>query len=96
MRPQVKQLIALGIMPSEAAADASVVEKYQNILRSLSAPLTDEEACALTNIFGDDDCFGLSWTLVHLIESSPSWPIAACLTRSDNEWIELLRSRVSP
>ncbi|MFD6231890.1 hypothetical protein ACFWFZ_34360 [Streptomyces sp. NPDC060232] len=32
---------------------------------------TVEEAEALGACFGPDDCYGVSWSLVHLIETSP-------------------------
>jgi hypothetical protein len=44
-------------------------------------------------VFGDDDCFGLAWTLLHLIESTPGWPLPAALPDLRNEWVRRLRER---
>jgi hypothetical protein len=44
-------------------------------------------------LFGPDDCFGLGWTLLHLIETAPGWPIKAVLDGSQGEWIDRLRER---
>ncbi|MDX2851185.1 hypothetical protein [Actinacidiphila glaucinigra] len=33
--------------------------------------MTDEEAHALAGCFGDDECFGVAWVLLHLIETAP-------------------------
>ena len=72
-----------------------IVEKYEQLLSSIKKPLTDEEAKALTGVFGDDDFFGMCWTLVHLIETAPNWPIDECLENASNEWIEMLKDRAS-
>ncbi|MDB6032726.1 MAG: hypothetical protein JWM16_3064, partial [Verrucomicrobiales bacterium] len=34
---------------------------------------------ALVKVFGPDDYYGLAWSLLHLIESAPGWPLADCL-----------------
>ena len=60
---------------------------------SLSSPVSDEEAKALLTLFGSDDYFGASWTILHLIESAPNWPIDECLTNTSNEWIVCLKER---
>ena len=69
------------------------LEEYQRLLNAISQPVSDEEAEALARLFGPDDCFGLAWTLVHLIESAPGWPLVDRLPAIDNEWIVLLRDR---
>ena len=56
-------------------------------------PVTDEEACALVKLFGSDDCVGLAWTLLHLIETAPGWPIESALIGLEGEWIRRLRER---
>jgi hypothetical protein len=47
----------------------------------------------MVSLFGPDGCFGLAWTLVHLIETSPGWPIEGCITQLQSEWIVRLRER---
>jgi hypothetical protein len=52
--------------------------------------VSGEEAGALARLFGPDDCFGLAWTLVHLIESAPEY--LDHLPVHENEWISRLRA----
>lgn len=96
IRDQVRELAALGPMPSQGDATTEQLELYERLLHSVSAPLSDEEACILVPIFGPDDCYGLAWTLLHLIESAPGWPVYDCLVAGPGEWTECLRSRAEP
>jgi hypothetical protein len=95
VRNQVERLVKMGPLPSEQESirNTTPVEKYQQLLLSIAPPLTDEEACALTAIFGIDGCFGLGWTLLHLIETAPNWPIEESLRDVENEWIATLKNR---
>ena len=70
-----------------------LIREYENYYRAISRPVTDEEACALVGIFGDDGCFGFASSLVHLIETAPNWPLEHCLTNTQNEWVAELRNR---
>lgn len=47
----------------------------------------------MISLFGQDDCFGLAWSMLHLIETSPNWPLADVLSDFSNEWIYRLRER---
>ena len=51
-----------------AGDEPEQMERYQ----SVKPPVTDEEAEELVECFGPDDCFGLAWSLVHLVETSPT------------------------
>jgi hypothetical protein len=58
-----------------------------------SRPATAEEATALVACFGPDDCYGVAWTLLHLIETGPN-PVLTTKPASDaNEWHDRLRRR---
>ena len=92
MRPQVERLVALGPLPAEAEATAEHLQVVESQLHGVAPPITDAEAEALVSLFGPDDCFGLAWSLVHLIETAPSWPIRDCLS-SNNTFVALLRER---
>jgi hypothetical protein len=72
MRACVKSFLALGPLPSENAAP-DLLERHQEALLAISRPISLEEANALAQMFGPDYCFGLAWTLLHLIESAPGW-----------------------
>jgi hypothetical protein len=52
-------------------ADVQVIEQFETALRNIGSPISDEEAIALARLFSEDDCYGLAWTLLHLIETAP-------------------------
>lgn len=87
----VHRLTQLGPLPSSDTADEAELTVYEELLAQLTKPISDEDAKALITLFGPDDCFGLAWSLVHLIESSPGWPLMECLNDPKNEWIARLR-----
>jgi hypothetical protein len=93
MREEVRQLHDLGPLPSERGTSPELVSEYEQLLRAIKKPLTNDEARALVKLFGSDGCFGLASTLLHLIESAPGWPLKECLVDSTNEWIVELRER---
>jgi hypothetical protein len=95
IRPEVRRLLAMGPLPDGATAAESRarLERRQRLLAAIKRPVSDEEAAALATLFGPDDCFGLAWSLVHLIESAPDWPHLHRLPDTGNQWIELLRAR---
>jgi hypothetical protein len=98
VRDEVKALLRMGPLPSEEElirSPASLVENYQQLLLSIEKPVTDDEAKILTGTFGVDDCFGLCWTLVHLIETAPNWPIEEGLENIGDEWIQRLKDRAA-
>ena len=94
MRAEVAQLVALGPFPAEDAASDEDVERREALLTAIERPLTDEEARALVSVFGPDDFYGGAWTMLHLIESAPGWPLEDALQNEDNEWIRRLRQRL--
>lgn len=74
VREAVEQLRKMGPLPSEEAAtgdSSSKLQRYEQLLLNIEKPVTDEEASVLAGVLGTDDCFGLAWTLVHLIETAP-------------------------
>jgi hypothetical protein len=89
----ISALLLLGPLPSSAAAAAPMVQAFEEQLSKVQAPITDEEACVLVKIFGPDDCFGLAWTLLHLIETAPGLPVESALVGREGEWINRLRER---
>jgi len=94
MRPEIISLVRLGAFPSSGICDVNLVKEFQTIIESIKKPVTDDEAMALVGVFGPDDFFGVVWTLIHLIESAPGWPLEEALQNEDNEWIRLLKQRV--
>ena len=94
MRPEVIDLVKKGPLPS-ARGGVELIKEWQEMLERITPPVFDKEAEALTELFpaNDDDCFGLAWSLIHLIETSPDWPLQRCLQNSDNPWIARLQQR---
>ena len=91
MRTEVAQLVALGPLPSESALPAEVARREQ-LIRSIGKPVTLDEAIALTTVLGADNCFGLAWSVVHLIESAPTWSVEH-IPKGHSPWLSTLRSR---
>lgn len=93
MRSEIKRLVLLGPLPPEPAASVEHLRQVEALLLSVTKPVSNEEARALVKLFGSDGCFGLAWSVLHLIESAPGWPLADCLVNSSNEWVASLRDR---
>ena len=71
MQVAVEALVSNGALPSDEVASASEVAAIKVLLSQVRKPVTDDEAVALVGLFPPRDCFGLEWTLLHLIESAP-------------------------
>jgi hypothetical protein len=97
MQQAISALLLLGPLPSSAAAAAAVptMQAFEEQLSKVQTPITDEEACALMKLFGPDDCLGLAWTLLHLIETAPGWPVESAFVGLEGEWIDRLRERAA-
>jgi hypothetical protein len=93
MRTSVAKLVALGQLPLEREATVSRLQEFEAALKCVVPPLSDEEAVALLALFGHDGCFGLSWSLVHLVETAPGWPCPSARFREGNPWVKLLLER---
>lgn len=96
VRHEVLAFAELGPLPGSEASEEQIAT-HQEYLHQISPPLTDEEAALLVASFGPDECFGLAWTLLHLIETAPSGlPIKVRPTSVDNEWVRRLWRRSHP
>lgn len=93
LRKEVADLAHAGPLPSEEGATPEMIEEKERLLGQITAPLSDEEARALLAVFGSDGCFGLAWTLVHLVETAPSALTTDYSQFSENEWVQLLEAR---
>ena len=93
MRPEVAALANLGPLPSEKSASPELVGRYELLYRAIQRPVSDDEARVLARLLGQDDCFGLAVSFVHLIETAPGWPLADCLGDTKNIWISELKAR---
>ncbi|WP_250002994.1 hypothetical protein [Actinoplanes sp. M2I2] len=93
IREQVQRFVELGPLPSEEDnsedGDADF-DNLEQVLRGIERPVNQVEAAALSGSFGTDNCFGLAWTLLHLIETAPI-PIPLTEPAADaNPWIRRL------
>jgi len=95
MRESVAQLSALGRLPTDSQASVDQVRIYEGALGQVSAPLSNQEALALLGLLPHEEgsCFGLAWTLVHLIETAPGWPLPALSDAPETPWTSALRER---
>ena len=93
MQQAIGALLVLGQLPGTAGVAEPMIQAFEEQLSRVETPITDEEACALVKLFGPDDCFGLAWTLLHLIETAPNWPVESALVGLEGEWIHRLRPR---
>ena len=93
MRNSVAQLVALGQLPSEASATVQCVQEFETLLKAIEPPLTKYEALAVLNVFGQDGCFGLAWSLLHLVETAPGWPFAEARLHKANPWVKSMLER---
>ena len=93
MRDEVARLIALGPLPG-SSSDEEVIRAHEGALAEVRAPVSTEEARAMLSCFGTDDCYGLAWTLLHLVESAPVSPLERAPDAGSNEWLFRLWHRL--
>src|SRR5258708_1889066 len=94
IRDAVASLSTRGTLPGSNAS-AKEIQQYEQLIREVHPPLSDDEAALLMEILraDDDDTYGLAWSLIHLIESARGRPLDICLTANQGEWIQILRQR---
>lgn len=92
MRPEVLAFVADGPLP-DWDADEDEITRRCDQLEAITKPVTAQEAKALTGRFGPDDCYGVAWTLLHLIETGPNPVLTTRPARDDNEWHRTLYLR---
>lgn len=92
MRPEVQTFVADGPLPDWDASEGEIDRRDQQ-LRAIARPVTGEEAQALVSCFGPDDCYGMAWTLLHLIETGPNPVLTSKPAAGANEWHQRLYDR---
>jgi hypothetical protein len=70
VRTSIGRLKQLGPLPSEEQATVEQLKEYEDLLLGIARPVTDEEARVLSKLSGLDDCFGLAWTMLQLIQTA--------------------------
>lgn len=94
MRECVATLVALGPIPSEDD-DEAPIERWEAALRAIGKPLSSEEAESLLGFFPPDLAYGLGFTLLHLVESAPSWGRNLASSISQPEWRDRALKRLA-
>jgi len=89
IRKEVADFVALGTLPP-FTAEPEVIARHEEALHRIQRPATVDEAAILLKCFGPDDCFGLAWTLLHLIESAPESPLVEPPPAEANQWLHRL------
>ena len=79
LQESVSLLARMGPLPNSHDASPSVLKETEVLLDSIPRPVSNDDARILVTLFGPDDCNGLAWSLLHLIETAPGWPLADCL-----------------
>jgi len=81
----------MGPFPDSASATEEQLNQLGDAIDKIERPVTSEEAALLLTMFGPDECFGLAWNLVHLVETAPGGvPISEKPPPDANEWVRLL------
>lgn len=101
IRTEVIELKKLGVMPNhdDDNVEDIVIEKFENLLGSLGGRINKDEGDVLIKIFPKESCYGLEWTLLHLIESlfrqiTKSEYEELILKCNSAEWKNLLLTRL--
>lgn len=82
------------IVPRQLAASGEAQLATITQLEAITKPVTGEEAAALVSCLGPDDCYGVAWTLLHLIETGPNPALNAKPAPDANEWHHRLCDRI--
>ncbi|MEV5847614.1 hypothetical protein AB0M32_37205 [Streptomyces sp. NPDC051985] len=92
MRPEVQAFVETGPLPDWDAREEEIDLRTRQ-LAAIPGPVTAEEAEALVACFGPDDCYGVAWTLLHLIETGPNPALTTQPDPDANEWHYRLYNR---
>jgi hypothetical protein len=89
----VQAFIADGPLPGRDAGEEEIGRRVRQ-LEAIRRPVTAEEARSLVACFGPDDCYGVAWSLLHLIETGPGPVLAARPDPAAGEWHHVLWLRI--
>ncbi|MEV0742006.1 hypothetical protein AB0I51_40090 [Streptomyces sp. NPDC050549] len=92
MSPEVRTFVAGGPLPDWDASEEENDRRDRQLV-AIPKPVTAEEALVLVSCFGPDDCYGVAWTLLHLIETGPNPVLTARPAHDATEWHQRLYDR---
>lgn len=95
----IAKLYAIGKLPSDTTpeADNFQIDLFDELLQSLTLPVSSEDALKLINLSPPvgSGCFGVEWTLLHIIETISVEDIDIILKLAEeNEIRELIKARL--
>jgi hypothetical protein len=96
VRDSVQRIVAWGRLPDDGHdIGEDMLTKWAAAIDGLEGPLTDDEAIALLSCFPPDDStvFGVSWSLLHKIETAPYGPTFIEALDDRSWWVALLKER---
>ena len=101
IRKEVWDFLGLGRLPTTEPlppeVTPEVIARYQAALGRVPRPIADDEVAVLMTGFGPDDCFGLAWSLMDLIETAPAARAGTLLVERPrpwaNQWVRRLWAR---
>ena len=93
VRDAIRQLVKAGPFPASRDATIEQVDLYESLIKQVTRPISLDEARALLRVFGPDDFFGVAWTVLHLIETTPLTSLEYPPEDISNEWIQFLWQR---
>ena len=95
MRTSVTNLVSLGRLPEERSAAVAQLQAFEAALKSIERPVTDEEAMSLLQVLPntEESCFGFAWSVLHLIETAPGWPLKEARLQCSNPWVASMLER---
>jgi hypothetical protein len=93
------ELYKLGKLPADRdiSSDEFPLEKFDELLQQFNTPISENEAIKLIALSPpvDTGCYGIEWTLLHLIETIQSDKLQNVLESSnDNELKRLIQIRL--
>ncbi len=95
----LEDMVSLGRLPTdeEASQDSNKYHLWESALGKFTSPVSDAQAVVLAKFFPTDesDSYGLAWTLLHLIESAPSWPLDSMISAITPYWRGIISKRIS-
>lgn len=91
IREEVRRLVELGPLPDSDSTTEEELARLQAAIEAIPSPVTREEATLLLMMFGPDECYGLAWAGLSLIETTPGGPPIESQPPPDaNEWVRLI------
>ncbi|MFF5299499.1 hypothetical protein ACFY5F_09055 [Streptomyces sp. NPDC013161] len=92
MRPEARAFVVDGPLPGWDASEEEIGRRARRP-GAIPKPVTGEEARALVPCFGPDDCHGVAWTHLHLIETGPNPVLTSQPALPADEWHRRLYDR---